>query len=106
LKTASLVTALALAAPLLALAQSSCPAHEYAQYKDQAKTDLGRMSLAFDYCRAWRSVKTLVSGPRRDGCQSELDKIRDALTDAKDYKGLEFARGECNGDYPFAGSKK
>lgn len=85
-----------------ALAQSTCIPREYAQYKDEAKTRLGRHDVATAACiyEIRRETFTL-NGQRRaaDQCEAEVAKARDALAAAKDPKAVAFLQGGCKSDY-------
>jgi hypothetical protein len=93
-----------------------CAPKEYAEYKDQALTALGRHGMAFDYCRAEgritnatkqadlaiqykqsRDAKTAIAGA--ETCMAEKSKIENALTAAKATKTLTFMHNGCVGSY-------
>lgn len=93
-----------------------CPPKEYAEYKDEALTPIGRFGMAFDYCHADAKIKyaeTLADlairhqQPRDAGaeisvskeCEAEKRKIENALTAAKATKTLIFMHGGCAGKY-------
>lgn len=90
----------AIAAP--ALAQSTCPPREYAQYKDDAKTRLGRFSMASTACRMQTRQATFDNiGDTRGSqqCSVEVGKAADALAQSKDRKAVEFLASGCKTDY-------
>jgi hypothetical protein len=93
-------TALAVAAP--AFAQQACAPREYAQYKDDAKSKVGRFSLASEGCRLKiRQIAFEKLGNQRaaEKCEAEIGKARDALKQSKDSKAVQYMDGDCQGEY-------
>ena len=101
--------------PVVSSAQK-CTAKEYAEYKDEALTDLGRHSLAFEYCRAEMRADTagkmadlaIQHNRGRDAkeamaiiaqCRAEQSKISNALVAAKANKTIAFMRSSCTAPY-------
>ena len=103
---------LALSAASPAMAQFTCDQKEYAQYKDETKSQSARMSLAFEHCRIARTIDynnkmmTLATQHRKYReieearqniaiCESAQTKIVSALTAVNDDKNLKFLRTGC-----------
>lgn len=93
-------------------AYAQCTSKEYAQYRDDASTPAGRVSLAFGYCRATsqreNAFKVFELAARNghmldqtaasriiETCDRERTKITDALRAQKAIKAIEFVRGGC-----------
>lgn len=110
-----LIACLLTLAPLVA--HASCETKEYAEYKDQALSEPGRMALAFEYCQAQNGLDTgrklselaVQHGALRDAekasarmkeCSAAISKIGNALSGANSSKALGFALGRCHGPYP------
>lgn len=92
---------------------AGCEPKEYAQYKDQARTKSGQISMAEDFCTAKNrrsasmELAKLASehGHRRDferamadesTCASQMSKIGDALRAAKANAGLARIVQTCS----------
>jgi hypothetical protein len=83
-----------------------CDVREYAQYKDQARTASGQMAMADEYCRfeirrkaasdlgalalQYRQMRDLATASADEkSCNTEMQKIRDALDAGKATKAWE-----------------
>ena len=81
----------------------SCDVREYGQYKDQAATASGQMRLADEYCQfeirrkassdlgalalQYRQARDMAAANAAErSCNTEMQKIRDALTASKATK--------------------
>jgi len=80
-----------------ASADNSCPAAEYAQYKDRAATKEGRQKLSLDYCM----YRTLADANRvtpirgMATCEQEAIRILDALNASGDLEAIARAKAGC-----------
>lgn len=96
---------------------ATCAPKEYAQYKDEAKTRSGQMSMASEYCLASIRQKSaaelaalaLKHSQMRDAmdanadasaCLNQMTKISDALRAAKASAAMKYIVAECKGPIP------
>ena len=94
----------------------ACEQKEYAQYKDEALTPLGRSSLAHEYCRfeirrtSSMEMVALANQYKKtreaeialrdvQSCTAAKAKISTALTAAKATKAIAFMNKNCEGDH-------
>jgi hypothetical protein len=83
----------------------TCIKREYAEYKKQVATSVGRLGVATDYCvnqsrrKALSALGGVGSERRIEECDFEMQKAMDALIASKDLKAIAYAQGGCNGEY-------
>ncbi|WP_293222275.1 hypothetical protein [Ottowia sp.] len=84
-----------------AFAQKRCVAKEFAQYKQQVSTSVGRHNIPIDYCIAEvrRGLWSYSSQPYAD-CTAEMEKMKDAMVGAKLPRLVRYAEGGCKGKHP------
>jgi hypothetical protein len=107
-----LIVALLVCAPALTAA---CEPKEYAQYRDAAKSAGGRITMAYEFCRAGvqmranqdqaslsvqggRIVDSHLKEKQAESCQATRARILDALSAAKATNTLKFALADCKGE--------
>ena len=95
MRSVAAVACLTFAFAPLAAAQV-CDNKEYAQLKDEAKTQFGRVSLAQDHCRL----------AKLGACRQDQTKIADALVAAKDPKVVDWMLKGCAGEAPTVAKSK
>lgn len=94
------VLLIALVLPTAALAVT-CPAKEYAQYKDQGGSATGRRLMAIEYCAMAKTSDSIVATPAPNAgaqlarCQAEMDKIVQVFVTTRDTKAFAYANARC-----------
>jgi hypothetical protein len=84
----------------LAVVQSvqaaTCEMKEYAQYKDSARTPLGRQFLALEYCTTSNIQKMPgLTSRDRQACIDKNGKIMDSVMATKDTAMVNWALDGC-----------
>lgn len=83
-----------------AVASPCEPQKDYAQYKDESKTEMGRYLMADQYCLFGQLGELQQTRAAREACETEQSKMLTALNSARDPKIAAWALRGCPANDP------